>query len=324
MENLIIKKRKEIQNNILKAFSGDIEKGHNVGDISPDGKYVWTEYAPGKFDWHVKKQSSSTDEKDVPKGLVSDYISVDDVVSDDNITAEKIFKKMFPKITNFSKKNLEEKGYNFSELSELVKDIKFGLKRIKEIKDTYLSEKAFNSMVSVTYTNKNELYKEYDDIIKKNINKPIDYLLTQADKYSSNKYYNLIKEAEDKKEPKDKIKKLELEHDMWLINKEAFTNLYYFKKNSLNRLDINLDKYRLKKPTEKTVKVKVDKSDWGYSSLSDKLNIQSPTGNTISIHRRKLNSSPDEIKLIRYLTNAGKEKEITISEMKTLLKMSKM
>lgn len=34
-----------------------IEKAHNVGDLFfQNGKtYVWTEYAPGKFDWHVQK-----------------------------------------------------------------------------------------------------------------------------------------------------------------------------------------------------------------------------------------------------------------------------
>lgn len=44
----------------LKAFDNDIEKARMVGDvISIDGKeYIWTEYSPGKFDWHVKKHNS--------------------------------------------------------------------------------------------------------------------------------------------------------------------------------------------------------------------------------------------------------------------------
>ena len=48
-------------NNVLKSigfenFEDLLEKAHNVGDLFfQNGKtYVWTEYAPGKFDWHVK------------------------------------------------------------------------------------------------------------------------------------------------------------------------------------------------------------------------------------------------------------------------------
>jgi len=49
---------------ILKAIDTDIMfdeliKAHNVGDLFfQNGKtYVWTEYAPGKFDWHVLKNN---------------------------------------------------------------------------------------------------------------------------------------------------------------------------------------------------------------------------------------------------------------------------
>ena len=49
--------RLECINNIEKSFNkdNDIEKARNVGDILHlNGKtYVWTEYKPGKFDWHV-------------------------------------------------------------------------------------------------------------------------------------------------------------------------------------------------------------------------------------------------------------------------------
>lgn len=41
----------------LATIVSEIEKAHNVGDLFfANGKqYVWTEYAPGKFDWHVVK-----------------------------------------------------------------------------------------------------------------------------------------------------------------------------------------------------------------------------------------------------------------------------
>lgn len=39
------------------GFQNNIEKGRNVGDILfyNGKKYIWTEYAPGKFDWHIDK-----------------------------------------------------------------------------------------------------------------------------------------------------------------------------------------------------------------------------------------------------------------------------
>ena len=41
----------------LATIVSEIEKAHNVGDLFfANGKqYVWTEYSPGKFDWHVVK-----------------------------------------------------------------------------------------------------------------------------------------------------------------------------------------------------------------------------------------------------------------------------
>ena len=52
----ILNHRRSIERQIQQSFGYDLEKGQNVGDITvaPDGKqYVWTEYAPGKFDWRV-------------------------------------------------------------------------------------------------------------------------------------------------------------------------------------------------------------------------------------------------------------------------------
>lgn len=41
-----------------KAFDDDIEKAHQVGDIHKNGRWVWTEYSPGKFDWRTIKKSA--------------------------------------------------------------------------------------------------------------------------------------------------------------------------------------------------------------------------------------------------------------------------
>lgn len=51
--------RQAVIDNINKAFESELEKAHNVGDLFfQNGKtYVWTEYAHGKFDWHVLKRN---------------------------------------------------------------------------------------------------------------------------------------------------------------------------------------------------------------------------------------------------------------------------
>lgn len=59
--------RLAVQENIKKAFEigftgNDIEKAHQVGDIHPNGKWVWTEYKPGKFDWRPPKKRGGADE----------------------------------------------------------------------------------------------------------------------------------------------------------------------------------------------------------------------------------------------------------------------
>ena len=63
--------RLAVQENIKKAFEvgftgNDIEKAHQVGDVHPNGKWVWTEYKPGKFDWRPPKKRGSAD--NTPKG----------------------------------------------------------------------------------------------------------------------------------------------------------------------------------------------------------------------------------------------------------------
>ena len=51
-----------VRDQIYKVFVGGeqlLEKAHQVGDIHPNGKLVWTEYATGKFDWRAKKPAST-------------------------------------------------------------------------------------------------------------------------------------------------------------------------------------------------------------------------------------------------------------------------
>lgn len=48
------------QENISKAYDDEFNKAHKVGDIHPNGKWVWTEIKPGKFDWRVIKKSKGS------------------------------------------------------------------------------------------------------------------------------------------------------------------------------------------------------------------------------------------------------------------------
>lgn len=43
---------------VKKSDEMDIEKAHQVGDIHKNGKWVWTEFSPGKFDWRTIKKSA--------------------------------------------------------------------------------------------------------------------------------------------------------------------------------------------------------------------------------------------------------------------------
>ena len=56
MLNPIEMRRRMVQERIEKSFDNEIEKAkHQVGEVHPNGKWIWTEYAPGKFDWKSKK-----------------------------------------------------------------------------------------------------------------------------------------------------------------------------------------------------------------------------------------------------------------------------
>ncbi len=66
--NTILEHRQALRDNLEKAFGVNnsidpdvfLEKARMVGDLYfENGKtYMWTEYAPGKFDWHIVKQNT--------------------------------------------------------------------------------------------------------------------------------------------------------------------------------------------------------------------------------------------------------------------------
>lgn len=64
--------RQAVRENIEKAFevgftgNNDLEKAHQVGDIHPNGKWVWTQLPSGKFDWRVIKRTSTPSSGSTP------------------------------------------------------------------------------------------------------------------------------------------------------------------------------------------------------------------------------------------------------------------
>lgn len=55
MFNPIEMRRRMVRERLEKSFDNEIEKAkHQVGEVHPNGKWIWTEWAPGKFDWKSK------------------------------------------------------------------------------------------------------------------------------------------------------------------------------------------------------------------------------------------------------------------------------
>jgi hypothetical protein len=56
----ILQHRAAVAENIQKAFTGnELEKAHKVGDVHPNGKWVWTQLPSGKYDWRVIKKTGA-------------------------------------------------------------------------------------------------------------------------------------------------------------------------------------------------------------------------------------------------------------------------
>lgn len=54
-----------IKEDTKKAQEDELEKAHKVGDVHPNGKWVWTEYKPGKFDWRAIPKTKTDKKIDV-------------------------------------------------------------------------------------------------------------------------------------------------------------------------------------------------------------------------------------------------------------------
>lgn len=71
-----------------------IEKAvsRQVGDTHPNGKWVWTEYKPGKFDWRPIKNKQKTANKKNAAGTIDDPKGFDTDDGDEDVTNNKPYK----------------------------------------------------------------------------------------------------------------------------------------------------------------------------------------------------------------------------------------
>ena len=77
--------RAAVAENIQKAceigFTGnELEKAHKVGDVHPNGKWVWTQLPSGRYDWRVIKKTGAPSGGSAPataqKPKKEDHISI--------------------------------------------------------------------------------------------------------------------------------------------------------------------------------------------------------------------------------------------------------
>lgn len=62
----------QIQKGFEIGFTGnELEKAHNVGDIHPNGKWVWTQLPSGKFDWRVIKKNAGNADTSAPQATAN-------------------------------------------------------------------------------------------------------------------------------------------------------------------------------------------------------------------------------------------------------------
>lgn len=78
--------RAAVAENIQKAceigFTGnELEKAHKVGDVHPNGKWVWTQLPSGRYDWRVIKKTGAPSGGSAPAAAQKTAHSGEDLIS---------------------------------------------------------------------------------------------------------------------------------------------------------------------------------------------------------------------------------------------------
>ena len=159
------KRRQAVAYNIAKSFENDIEKAigagydleggdgddvekaHQVGDVHSNGKWVWTEYAPGKFDWRGIKKNAP-EKKQKVEGSGSKEV-------DDFMDKVKIFNNKYTDINKVSVVKTPKGNW----------DVSYDGNRLGIINADQLSEKTAKKM---GWLREDEKVKSTDDIVLTN------------------------------------------------------------------------------------------------------------------------------------------------------------
>lgn len=219
---------------------------HNVGDVHPNGKWVWTEYKPGKFDWRPAKNkktedssSSTTSAKKVSSNTSGKAKPMDSQklvqwaanTSDDNLLKVANSKNGNAQMRMIAYKQLESRGFDMSKvdtsgtLGQLMKMTKQSNRSNNS--DDDVSSSASGASVDIDddideggnedgqitekwYLNKN------DDRVKKKFN-----LKTKAGRIKYDQFvYKMKKKEPDYKDPVEVIQDLNEQYLEFLDNPE--------------------------------------------------------------------------------------------------------
>ena len=126
--NIKVSKAKE---DLINSDIDFMLKAHQVGDIHPNGKWIWTEYAPGKFDWKSKngkyyKNSGSAVGDQISKPVKVSKFTPDELKEDESVLQNSPDAKM--------KKTLAAKyGVNSMKADDIRKEV---LKNLNELHKT--------------------------------------------------------------------------------------------------------------------------------------------------------------------------------------------
>lgn len=155
--------RQAVQENIEKAFDlgfdadnniEGIEKAkHQVGDIHPNGRWVWTEWAPGKFDWkslkgkHHKGSQQTTTQQQTTEVKIdnNEYKKQYDIVLKQLMSGSDENKSAFNFGLNIVRGNISNAKKELKELKETRPGAKKAIQKLEsDLVKFYSQEKAFN------------------------------------------------------------------------------------------------------------------------------------------------------------------------------------
>lgn len=196
--NLVVK---GFQSDILQVVSDNIEKAKwNVGDIHPNGKWIFTEYKPGKFDWrNIKTSNDSKPAKPVEtvkkEPTFSEKYPGNDSSFDPNSFAFKkdnviSTRKYF--ITNVTDKNIMyEMGNRYSSRSSRITIEEF-LKKLDAGQIAYSSLPIIEKNLAEKQKTESDSYKEMISDLKSQTSGLKDAYIERTKTYRSEEYDRVI------------------------------------------------------------------------------------------------------------------------------------